>query len=67
MAARSADSAAGKGKISGLEGQPLLVDTNDPELDGALCGYRRVVTGYHDAILYPVASLPDNGAEGDQP
>ena len=37
---------AGKGKISGLEGQPLLVDTNDPELDLALCGYRRVITGY---------------------
>jgi predicted polyphosphate/ATP-dependent NAD kinase len=46
---------AGKGKIAGLEGQPLLVDTNDPELDEALCGYRRVITGYRDAILYPVA------------
>ena len=50
---------AGKGKIKGLEGQPLLVDTNDPELDRALCGYRRVVTGYHDEILYPVATLPE--------
>jgi predicted polyphosphate/ATP-dependent NAD kinase len=50
---------AGKGKIKGLEGQPLLVDTNDPELDRALCGYRRVVTGYRDEILYPVAALPD--------
>jgi predicted polyphosphate/ATP-dependent NAD kinase len=57
---------AGKGKISGLAGQPLLVDTNDPELDGALCGYRRVVTGYHDAILYPVAALPDSETEDDQ-
>lgn len=49
---------AGKGKIGGLEGEPLLVDTNDPELDRELCGYRKIVTGYHDAILYPVASLP---------
>ncbi|MEP5765627.1 MAG: ATP-NAD kinase family protein [Halieaceae bacterium] len=49
---------AGKGKIGGLAGRPLLVDTNDPELDQALCGYRRVVTGYHDEILYPVAVLP---------
>jgi predicted polyphosphate/ATP-dependent NAD kinase len=49
---------AGKGKIKGLEGRPLLVDTNDLELDRALCGYRRVITGYHDAILYPVATLP---------
>ena len=56
---------AGKGKISGLEGQPLLVDTNDPELDEALCGYRRVVTGYHDAILYPVASMPDIDTAGE--
>ncbi len=49
---------AGKGKIKGLGGEPLLVDTNDPTLDAALCGYRKVVTGYHDAILYPVATLP---------
>jgi predicted polyphosphate/ATP-dependent NAD kinase len=49
---------AGKGKIAGLDGQPLLVDTNDPQLDQALCGYRRVVTGYHDEILYPVAAMP---------
>jgi predicted polyphosphate/ATP-dependent NAD kinase len=56
---------AGKGKISGLGGEPLLVDTNDPDLDRALCGYRRVVTGYHDAILYPVAAMPDAGAPRD--
>ena len=37
----------------------MLVDTNDPELDRALCGYRKVVTGYRDAILYPVATMPD--------
>jgi predicted polyphosphate/ATP-dependent NAD kinase len=49
---------AGKGKIRGLEGRPLLVDTNDPELDAALCGYRRVLTGYHDEIYYPVALVP---------
>ncbi len=49
---------AGKGKISALQGRALLVDSNDPELDRALCGYRRVVTGYHDEILYPVAMLP---------
>jgi predicted polyphosphate/ATP-dependent NAD kinase len=51
---------AGKGKLSGLQGQPLLVDTNDPELDRALSGYRRVVTGYHDAVLYPVAAMPES-------
>jgi predicted polyphosphate/ATP-dependent NAD kinase len=49
---------AGKGKIASLEGRPLLVDTNDADLDRALCGYRRVVTGYRDEILYPVAIHP---------
>ncbi len=49
---------AGKGKLAGLAGRPLLVDTNDLELDQALCGYRRVVTGYHDAVLYPLAVMP---------
>ena len=56
---------AGKGKISALEGRPLLVDTNDPELDRQLCGYRRVITGYHDAILYPVATMPGEEPTGD--
>jgi len=49
---------AGKGKITALEGRALLVDTKDPELDKALCGYRQVVTGYHDAVLYPVGIMP---------
>jgi predicted polyphosphate/ATP-dependent NAD kinase len=49
---------AGKGKIAGLGGQALLVDTNDLQLDQALSGYRRVITGYHDEILYPVAAMP---------
>ena len=48
---------AGKGKIAALAGRPLLVDTNDPELDRELAGYRRVLTGYQDAILYPVAAV----------
>jgi hypothetical protein len=32
------------------------VDSNDPELDRELSGYRRVVTGYRDEILYPVGA-----------
>ena len=46
---------AAKSKITALEGRPLLVDTNDPELDKALSGYRQVLTGYDDHILYRVA------------
>jgi predicted polyphosphate/ATP-dependent NAD kinase len=45
---------ATKTKITELEGRPLQVDSNDPELDRSLIGYRQVITGYHDAIMYPV-------------
>ncbi len=47
---------AGKGKLAALEGRPLLVDTNDPSLDAQLAGYRQVITGYNDIVLYPVAA-----------
>jgi predicted polyphosphate/ATP-dependent NAD kinase len=47
---------AAKSKIASLEGRPLLVDTNDPGLDEELCGYREVITGYDDRILYRVAT-----------
>ena len=50
---------AAKSKISALEGRPLLVDTNDPLLDQALSGYRQIITGYDDHILYPVGSKID--------
>ncbi len=50
---------AAKSKITALEGRPLLVDTNDPDLDRELCGYRAIITGYDDRILYPVATLED--------
>ncbi|MBK6287335.1 MAG: ATP-NAD kinase family protein [Pseudomonadales bacterium] len=45
---------AAKSKIGALQGRPLLVDTNDPALDQALHRYMQVVTGYRDAILYPL-------------
>jgi predicted polyphosphate/ATP-dependent NAD kinase len=47
---------AAKSKIAGLEGRPLLVDTNDPELDRALSTYRSIITGYDDQILYRMAT-----------
>ncbi len=50
---------AAKSKIAALEGRPLLVDTNDPELDQALCGYREILTGYDDRILYRIATTAD--------
>lgn len=54
---------ATKTKITELKGRPLLVDTGDADLDARLSGYRQVITGYHDAILYPVglsAELPED-------
>lgn len=48
---------AAKSKIAGLEGRPLLVDTNDAALDRELCGLRVVCTGYDDHVLYRVSNL----------
>ena len=47
---------AAKAKISALQGRPLLLDTNDPQLDLELSGYRSLITGYQDKILYRLAT-----------
>ncbi|WKD50931.1 ATP-NAD kinase family protein [Microbulbifer spongiae] len=47
---------ATKSKISELGGRPLLMDSGDPELDWQWSGFIRVVTGYRDAILYPLSN-----------
>ncbi|ABE54824.1 ATP-NAD/AcoX kinase [Shewanella denitrificans OS217] len=49
---------ATKTKLKALEGRPLIVDSGDPELDIALTGYYKIVTGYHDYVMYQVAN-PD--------
>jgi len=43
-------------KIAMLRGRPLLVDTGDSETDRLLSGYLPVITGYHEKIIYKVAS-----------
>lgn len=43
-------------KILSLDGRPLLVDTGDSEMDQALSRHIKVVTGYGERIVYPVAS-----------
>jgi predicted polyphosphate/ATP-dependent NAD kinase len=48
---------AAKSKITELEGRPLLVDTNDSELDQSLVGYYPIVTGYDDRILYRIEAV----------
>lgn len=47
---------ASKSKISALNGRPLWVDSDDAQLDEQWRGYIRVITGYRDAILYPVGA-----------
>lgn len=47
---------ATKSKLFDLSSQALIVDTGDSDLDQALSGFRRVVTGYHDAVMFPVRS-----------
>ena len=43
-------------KIISLGGRPLLVDTGDPEIDKALSRHIKIITGYGERIVYPVAS-----------
>jgi predicted polyphosphate/ATP-dependent NAD kinase len=46
---------AASAKLAGLRGEPLRVDTGDPDLDRELAGYMRVVTGYHEESVQEVA------------
>lgn len=47
---------ATRSKLATLDGRPLLVDTDDLELNQALCGLVSVLVGYDDLLLYRVAS-----------
>ncbi|WP_319784036.1 ATP-NAD kinase family protein [Oceanisphaera sp. IT1-181] len=47
---------ATKRKLNALQGRPLRVDTNDPQLDQALSGLMRVITGFNDEVLVRVAN-----------
>lgn len=50
---------ATKTKLRTLEGRPFLVDSGDAELDQALTGLRRVLSGYREEMLYPVSWKAD--------
>ena len=45
---------ATKDKILSLQGRPLLVDSNDPDLDKSFSGFQSVLVGYNESILYPI-------------
>lgn len=44
------------GKILSLNGQPLLVDTGDREVDRMLSGHMKIVTGYGERIVYRIGT-----------
>ena len=52
---------ATKEKIGSLQNRPLLVDSNDPELDKSFTGYQTVLVGYDEFIMYPIGS-PDGAS-----
>lgn len=43
-------------KLLSLDGRPLLVDTDDPDLDQALQGLVEVIAGYRDSLYYRIAA-----------
>ncbi|CAM3946445.1 ATP-NAD kinase family protein [Pseudoalteromonas byunsanensis] len=45
---------ATKTKLQALHGRPLIADTGDEQLDDALSGYIKVITGYNDHVMYAV-------------
>ena len=47
---------ATKTKLKALAGRPLIVDSGDPNLDSELSGYYQITTGYHDSVMYQVAT-----------
>jgi predicted polyphosphate/ATP-dependent NAD kinase len=50
-------------KIVALGGRPLLVDSGDSQIDHMLEGYRRVITGYGESMVYPVSAGENNTTE----
>ena len=46
--------AATTAKLSTLKGEPLHVDTGDPQADEILRGYIKIVTGYREITMYHV-------------
>ncbi|MFG2907608.1 ATP-NAD kinase family protein [Kitasatospora sp. NPDC048286] len=47
---------ATEAKLAALAGRPLLLDTGDPELDDALAGHVRVITGRRSGAVYRLSA-----------
>ncbi len=50
---------ASKSKLTALGHRPMVADTGDTQLDRDLQGHYRIITGYRDAVLYPLANPED--------
>jgi predicted polyphosphate/ATP-dependent NAD kinase len=44
-----------KDKLQGLANRPLLLDSNDLELDKQLSGFYPIVVGFNEQVLYAAA------------
>ncbi len=53
---------ATKEKIHSLQGRPLLVDSNDPEVDRQFTGYESVLVGYNEFIAYPIGIVYEDSS-----
>ncbi|KZX74599.1 hypothetical protein A3715_23630 [Oleiphilus sp. HI0009] len=42
-------------KLHALEGKALQVDSGDDALNQEISGYRPILCGYHDYVLYDIA------------
>lgn len=54
---------ATKTKLQQLQGQPLICDTGDTQLDASLDGLIEVITGYNDKVLYPIGVSYSQGSK----
>lgn len=45
-----------RSKLLSLEGRPLMIDTDDPQLDADWSGLVQIIAGYDDRLWYQVAS-----------
>lgn len=48
-------------KLEELNGRPLLIDSNDAQLDKQWVGYHPVIVGYNETVMYPLGSVPHSG------
>lgn len=57
---------ATKTKLQQLNAQPLIIDTPDEQLNQDFAGLIKVITGFHDSVLYPIGyDQPSSQLKGE--